>query len=68
MMPATTTKLRCVVYTQKSADERLDREFKTLDVQRVAYVGSQRVEWRMPARDRHDGGAFQHSRRLTLPS
>jgi len=46
-MPATTKKLRCAVYTRKSTDEGLDKEFNTLDAQREAceaYVASQRAE------------------------
>jgi len=40
-MPATTKKLRCAVYTRKSTDEGLEKEFNTLDAQRdscEAYV------------------------------
>lgn len=35
-MPASTKKLRCAVYTRKSTDEGLDKEFNTLDAQREA--------------------------------
>ena len=47
IMPATVKKLRCAVYTRKSTDEGLDKEFNTLDAQREsceAYVASQRAE------------------------
>ena len=36
-MPATTKKLRCAVYTRKSTDEGLEKEFNTLDAQRDTY-------------------------------
>jgi hypothetical protein len=42
-MLATTKKLRCAVYTRKSTDEGLEKEFNTLDAQRdacEAYVAS----------------------------
>ncbi|RAI54122.1 recombinase family protein [Roseicella frigidaeris] len=60
-MPATTKKLRCAVYTRKSTDEGLDKEFNTLDAQREAceaYVASQRAEGWVLVRDRCDDGGF----------
>jgi DNA invertase Pin-like site-specific DNA recombinase len=60
-MPATTKKLRCAVYTRKSTDEGLDKEFNTLDAQREAceaYVASQRAEGWVLIRDRYDDGGF----------
>src|SRR3954451_25051790 len=35
-LPAAVKKLRCAVYTRKSTEEGLDREFNTLDAQRDA--------------------------------
>ncbi len=61
VMPATTRKLRCAVYTRKSTDEGLDKEFNTLDAQREAceaYVASQRAEGWTLLRDRYDDGGF----------
>jgi DNA invertase Pin-like site-specific DNA recombinase len=61
VMPATTKKLRCAVYTRKSTDEGLDKEFNTLDAQREAceaYVASQRAEGWTLLRDRYDDGGF----------
>ncbi len=61
VMPATTKKLRCAVYTRKSTDEGLDKEFNTLDAQREAceaYVASQRAEGWVLVRDRYDDGGF----------
>ncbi len=61
VMPATTKKLRCAVYTRKSTDEGLDKEFNTLDAQRdacEAYVASQRAEGWTLVRDRYDDGGF----------
>ncbi len=60
-MPATTKKLRCAVYTRKSTDEGLDKEFNTLDAQREAceaYAASQRAEGWVLVRDRYDDGGF----------
>ncbi len=60
-MPATTKKLRCAVYTRKSTDEGLEKEFNTLDAQRdacEAYVASQRAEGWVLVRDRYDDGGF----------
>ena len=42
-----TRKLRCAVYTRKSTEEGLDKEFNSLDAQREAceaYIASQRAE------------------------
>ena len=60
-MPASTKKLRCAVYTRKSTDEGLEKEFNTLDAQRdacEAYVASQRAEGWVLVRDRYDDGGF----------
>ena len=46
-LPASVKKLRCAVYTRKSTEEGLDREFNSLDAQRdacEAYVLSQRAQ------------------------
>ena len=40
-------KIRCAIYTRKSAEEGLDQEFNSLDAQReacAAYVASQKAE------------------------
>jgi DNA invertase Pin-like site-specific DNA recombinase len=61
IMPAATKRLRCAVYTRKSTDEGLDKEFNTLDAQREAceaYVASQRAEGWVLVRDRYDDGGF----------
>jgi DNA invertase Pin-like site-specific DNA recombinase len=61
MMPASVKKLRCAVYTRKSTDEGLDKEFNTLDAQREAceaYIASQRAEGWVLVRDRYDDGGF----------
>ncbi|NDG50065.1 MAG: recombinase family protein, partial [Rhodospirillales bacterium] len=60
-MPGTTKKLRCAVYTRKSTDEGLEKEFSTLDAQRdscEAYITSQRAEGWLLVRDRYDDGGF----------
>ncbi|MFH5949137.1 recombinase family protein, partial [Roseomonas xinghualingensis] len=54
-------RLRCAVYTRKSTDEGLDREFNTLDAQREAceaYVASQRAEGWTLVPDHYDDGGF----------
>lgn len=61
IMPASVKKLRCAVYTRKSTDEGLEKEFNTLDAQRdacEAYVASQRAEGWILVRDRYDDGGF----------
>jgi DNA invertase Pin-like site-specific DNA recombinase len=61
VMPASVKKLRCAVYTRKSTDEGLDKEFNTLDAQREAceaYIASQRAEGWVLVRDRYDDGGF----------
>ena len=61
IMPGTTKRLRCAVYTRKSTDEGLDKEFNTLDAQREAceaYIASQRAEGWTLVRDRYDDGGF----------
>jgi len=60
-LPASVKKLRCAVYTRKSTDEGLDKEFNTLDAQREAceaYIASQRAEGWVLVRDRYDDGGF----------
>ncbi|MFC7478424.1 recombinase family protein [Dankookia sp. GCM10030260] len=60
-MPAAVKKLRCAVYTRKSTDEGLEKEFNTLDAQRdacEAYVASQRAEGWVLVRDHYDDGGF----------
>jgi DNA invertase Pin-like site-specific DNA recombinase len=60
-IPASVKKLRCAVYTRKSTDEGLDKEFNTLDAQREAcesYIASQRAEGWVLVRDRYDDGGF----------
>ncbi len=54
-------KLRCAVYTRKSTEEGLDKEFNSLDAQREAceaYIASQRAEGWVLVRDRFDDGGF----------
>ena len=60
-IPPTTKKVRCAVYTRKSTDEGLDKEYNTLDAQRdscEAYITSQRAEGWMLLRDHYDDGGF----------
>ena len=60
-MPGSVKKLRCAVYTRKSTDEGLDKEFNSLDAQREAcesYIASQRAEGWVLVRDRYDDGGF----------
>lgn len=60
-VPAAARKLRCAVYTRKSTEEGLDREFNTLDAQRdacEAFITSQRAEGWTLVPDRYDDGGF----------
>jgi site-specific DNA recombinase len=57
--PAKVRKLRCAVYTRKSTDEGLEKEFNSLDAQREsceAYIASQRSEGWVLVHDRYDDG------------
>lgn len=58
---AATGVVRCAIYTRKSTDEGLDRDFNTLDAQREAaeaYVASQAGSGWVLALDRYDDGGF----------
>ena len=58
-VPAKVRKLRCAVYTRKSTDEGLEKEFNSLDAQREsceAYIASQRSEGWVLVHDRYDDG------------
>jgi DNA invertase Pin-like site-specific DNA recombinase len=60
-MKAPARKTRCAVYTRVSTDERLDREFNSLDAQReaaLAYIASQKHEGWMAVGDCYDDGGF----------
>lgn len=53
--------VRCAIYTRKSTDEGLDREFNSLDAQREsaeAYIRSQQHEGWVALPDRYDDGGF----------
>ena len=54
-------KIRCAIYTRKSTDEGLEKDFNTLDAQREAgeaYVASQKHEGWVCLPDRYDDGGF----------
>src|SRR5713101_7925941 len=58
---AVSTPVRCAIYTRKSTDEGLDRDFNSLDNQREAaeaYIKSQRHEGWEILPDRYDDGGF----------
>jgi DNA invertase Pin-like site-specific DNA recombinase len=58
-LPAAVTKKRCAVYTRKSTDEGLEKEFNSLDAQREAceaFIASQRSEGWVLVHDRYDDG------------
>ena len=42
--PTSIRKVRCAVYTRKSTDEGLEKEFNSLDAQREAELGSTRAQ------------------------
>jgi len=56
-----TVPVRCAIYTRKSTDEGLDRDFNSLDNQREsaeAFIASQRHEGWTALGDRYDDGGF----------
>ncbi|OPZ86419.1 MAG: DNA-invertase hin [bacterium ADurb.Bin429] len=58
---STTPTVRCGIYTRKSTDEGLDRDFNSLDAQREAaeaYVLSQRHEGWIVLPTRYDDGGY----------
>src|SRR3954452_16034406 len=60
-LSAAVQKRRCAIYTRKSTEEGLEKEFNTLDAQRdacEAYVASQRAEGWVLVDDRYDDGGF----------
>jgi site-specific DNA recombinase len=57
----TKAKIRCAVYTRKSTEEGLDKEFNSLDAQReaaLAYIASQKHEGWTCVPQRYDDGGF----------
>jgi site-specific DNA recombinase len=53
--------IRCAIYTRKSTDEGLDRDFNSLDAQREsaeAYIASQQHEGWTCLPDRYDDGGY----------
>ena len=62
--------VRCAIYTRKSTDEGLDREFNTLDAQREAaeaYITSQRHEGWLALPERFDDGGQLSSPAASAP-
>ena len=60
-LPATVQKRRCAIYTRKSTDEGLNKEFNSLDAQREcaeAYIKSQTQEGWNCLPDHYDDGGF----------
>lgn len=56
-----TRKIRCAIYTRKSTEEGLDKEFNTLEAQReacAAYIASQRHEHWMALPEAYDDGGY----------
>ena len=54
-------KLNCAIYTRKSTEEGLEKEFNSLDVQREAceaYIASQKHAGWFPVRDMYDDGGL----------
>ena len=57
--------LRCAIYTRKSTEERLDKDFNSLDAQREAcdaYITSQKQEGWRPLATLCDNGGFSRGR------
>ncbi len=60
-MRSDTRMLRCAVYTRKSTDEGLEKDFNSLDAQREAceaYILSQQHEGWSPIAEHYDDGGF----------
>jgi DNA invertase Pin-like site-specific DNA recombinase len=60
-MSAIVRRVRCAIYTRKSTDEGLEKEFNTLDAQHdacAAYIQSQIAEGWLLVSDRYDDGGF----------
>lgn len=60
-VPEPRTEVRCAIYTRKSTDEGLEKEFNSLDAQRDAgelFVRSQAHEGWVCLPDRYDDGGF----------
>ena len=56
-MKSPVNKIRCAIYTRKSSEEGLEREFNSLQAQRescLAYIASQRHEGWLALQDRYD--------------
>lgn len=59
--PQSDPEIRCAIYTRKSTEEGLEKEFNTLDAQREAgeaYISSQKAEGWICLPDRYDDGGF----------
>src|SRR5258708_2713164 len=53
--------VRCAIYTRKSSEEGLDKEFNSLDAQREAaeaYIQSQQAEGWIALSESYDDGGF----------
>jgi len=64
MMNTPVRKLRCAIYTRKSTEEGLDKEFNSLDAQREAcesYIASQKAGGWVAISNRYDDGGFSGS-------
>lgn len=60
-MPDSTKQLRCAIYTRKSTEEGLEKEFNSLDAQHeacAAYIMSQAHEGWTRLADRYDDGGY----------
>ena len=56
--------IRCAIYTRKSTEEGIDRDFNSLDAQREAaeaFIISQRSEGLLASSERYDDGGFSGS-------
>src|ERR1041384_2584850 len=53
--------VRCAIYTRKSTEEGLEKEFNSLDAQReaaLAFISSQRQEGWVAVANKYDDGGF----------
>ena len=54
-------KIRCAIYTRKSTEEGLDKEYNTLEAQRdagISYIKSQSYQGWVALEERYDDGGY----------
>ena len=68
---AAVASVRCAIYTRKSTEEGLEKEFNSLDAQREAaeaFIGSQRQEGWLALPYKYDDGGFSRYSVMSITS